>query len=144
MHIFSAVNTPVTGTFTARSLLFTLHSSLFTLRILREKGVRPKPASSQGSTAHPGRDGPGAAWEERGVVHGVRRRVMDSNSHCKRQFTRAARRPQRPAFPRRRLRRCGSTRSGRPDVSFATKAPHAAQAVNPRALRPASGSRASG
>ena len=39
MHIFSAVNTPVTGTFTARSLLFTLHSSLFTLRILRENGV---------------------------------------------------------------------------------------------------------
>ena len=31
-------------------------------------------------------------------------RVAGSNSHCKRQFTRAARRPQRPAFPMRRLR----------------------------------------
>jgi hypothetical protein len=39
MHIFSAVNTPVTGTFTARSILFPLRSSPFTLRIFREKGV---------------------------------------------------------------------------------------------------------
>ena len=53
-------------------------------------------------------------------------RVADSDLHWKRQFTRAARRPQRPALPRRR---CGSTRSGRPDVSFATKALHATQAV---------------
>jgi hypothetical protein len=36
MHIFSAVNTPVTGTFTARSLLFTHYSSLLTLHLLRE------------------------------------------------------------------------------------------------------------
>ena len=47
-------------------------------------------------------------------------RVAASDSHYKRQFTRAARGPQHP----RALARgdvCGSTRSGRPDVSFATK-----------------------
>jgi hypothetical protein len=38
----------------------------------RSRCPSPQPkATSQGSTAHPGRDGPGAAWEERGVVHGV-------------------------------------------------------------------------
>ena len=47
-------------------------------------------------------------------------RVADSDLHWKRQFTRAARRPQRPALPRRP---CGSTRSGRPDASFCGQGP---------------------
>ena len=68
-------------------------------------------------------------------------RVADSDLHCKRQFTRAARRPQRPALPRRP---CGSTRSGRPDASFCDQGPPRAPGRQPRALRPSSGSMASG
>jgi hypothetical protein len=38
----------------------------------RSRCPSPQPkATSQGRLVHPGRDGPGAAWEERGVVHGV-------------------------------------------------------------------------
>ena len=49
----------------------------------------------------PGRAGPGAAWEEQGVVHGV---YWIQFCIANRQFTRAARRPQRPALPRRGAR----------------------------------------
>ena len=49
------------------------------------------------------------AWTRRpwGGLEGAgrcTRRVMDSILHCKRQFTRAARRPQRPTLPRRGAR----------------------------------------
>ena len=95
----------------------------------------PQPkATSQGSTAHPGRDGPGVAWEEQGVVHGVywiQFCIANANLHV----LRAGRKP--PFFT---CNTCGSTRSGRPDASFATNAPHATRPSNPCALRPASGS----
>ena len=58
----------------------------------------------------------GGPWRSRRCTG----RVVGSDSHYKRDFTRAARGSQRP----RALARgdvCGSTRSGRPDVSFATK-----------------------
>jgi hypothetical protein len=70
---------------------------------------------------------PWAVWG--GVGH-CTRRVPDSILHCKRHFTRAARRPQRPALP---MRPCGSTRSGRPDARFATKAPPRAPGRQTRA-----------
>jgi len=41
----------------------------------------------------------GGPWRSRRCTG----RVVDSDSHCKRQFARAARRPQRSALPRRRL-----------------------------------------
>ena len=71
------------------------------------------------------------------------RRVADSDSHWKRQFTRAARRPQRPALPRRP---CGPARSGRPDASFCDQGPPRAPGRQTRARcvrRAALGRRAS-
>ena len=53
-------------------------------------------ASSLGSAAQPGRAGPGAAWEERGVVHGVywiQFCIANANLHA----LRAGRKP--PLFP---------------------------------------------
>ena len=63
-----------------------------------------KPASRASSCGAPpsSLDEPalGGPWRSRRCAG----RVADSDSHCKRQFTRAARRPQRPALSRRRLR----------------------------------------
>ena len=148
----------------------------------------------------PGRAGPGAAWEEQGVVHGV---YWIQFCIANRQFTRAARRPQRPALPRRGARseergarseergagsgergarrpgRCGALRGAlagsnshwqcrfrrpvtlpqapalprrrlrvhplwSPRRLVCDQGPHATQAANPRKLRTASGSRATG
>ena len=54
-------------------------------------------------------------------------RVADSDLHCKRQFTRAARRPQRPTLPRRGARseargaRSGERGAGRPGEEWALR-----------------------
>ena len=52
----------------------------------------PPPSLDEPDLGRPGRSGR------------CTRRVLDSILHCKRQFTRAARRPQRPALPRRGAR----------------------------------------
>ena len=86
----------------------------------------------------PGRAGPGAAWEEQGVVHGVywiQFCIANANLHALRAGRNA------PPFP---CDACGSTRSGRPDASLCDQDPHVTQAANPRKLRTASGSRATG
>ena len=63
----------------------------------RSRCPSPQPkATSQGSTAQPGRAGPGAAWEEQGVVHGVywiQFCIANANLHA----LRAGRKP--PLFP---------------------------------------------
>ena len=95
---------------------------------IAQRSRRPSPqpkATSQGSTAQPGRDGPGAAWEEWGVVHGVywiQFCIANANLHALRAGRNA------PPFP---CDACGSTRSGRPDASLCDQAPHATQAVKP-------------
>ena len=70
------------------------------------------------------------------------RRVLDSSLHCIRQFTCAARRPQRPTLPRRRLR--VHTRWVTRRLVLRPRPPTRPRPSNPRALRMSSGSRASG
>ena len=83
-------------------------------------------ASSLGSAAQPGRAGPGAAWEERGVVHGVywiQFCIANANLHA----LRAGRKP--PLFP------CDTPAGPHALVAqtphFATKPPRATQTVKP-------------
>ena len=100
---------------------------------------RPQPkATLLGSAAQPGRAGPGRPRKVWGVVHGVhwiQFCIANANLHALRAGRNA------PPFP---CDACGSTRSGRPDASLCDQDPHVTQAANPRKLRTASGSRATG
>ena len=70
------------------------------------------------------------------------RRVLDSNLHCIRQFTCAARQPQRPTLPRRRLR--AHTLWATRRLVLRPRPPTRPRPSKPRALRISSGSRATG
>ena len=102
-----------------------------------ERGARSEERGARSEERGAGsgeRGGPGRSGRCAGCVAG-------SNSHWQCRFRRPVALPQAPLFP---CDACGSNALVAQTSRFAAKAPHAAQAVNPRALRPASGSRASG
>ena len=102
-----------------------------------ERGARSEERGARSEERGAGsgeRGGPGRSGRCAGCVAG-------SNSHWQCRFRRPVTLPQAPALPRRRLR---VHPLWSPRRLVCDQGPHATQAANPRKLRTASGSRATG
>ena len=95
-------------------------------------------ATSRGSTAKPGRAGPGRSGAESALCKACNGFTFAWQTPI---YARCAPAATPPPFPGDA---CGSTRSGRSDVRLRPRPPTRPRPSNPHALRMSSGSRASG